>query len=152
MSISDPKTPEEWERFRFPPRVDRAPRQETGSVRERDEDEDEDEGEGDGNGEMRLEMDFPPGPRWEYDEETGFLMNHGLKKKIDLKDLDDAHKIVRTMTVFQLRPDLSFPSLRRALESASQHRFGVSVDDLLRHYAGGQQIPWKSSPQSHPGM
>lgn len=154
MSISDPQTPEEWELFRFPPRVIRKPQEtakETEGLEDEDEKEKEKEGEGETGGEMELEMEFPPGPRWEYDKETGFLMNLGLKKKIDLKDLDDAHKIVRTMTVFQVRPDLSFPSLRRALEAAAQHRFGVSVEDLLCHYAGGQQIPWKSAPQPSRG-
>ena len=144
MSINDPTTPEDWERFRFPPRVVRTPSPPP-------QDEDEDEGEGSSGG-ISLTPDFPPGPAWEYNAETGFLMNHGLKKKIDLADLDDAHKIVRMMAVFELRPDLAFASLKRALEAAARVRFGVSVDELLRSYAGGHSIPWKSSPHPHHGM
>lgn len=144
MSITDPTTPEEWERFRFPPRVVR--KDPPPPV-----DEDDEEGEGSSGG-MTLTPEFPPGPAWEYNAETGFLMNHGLKKKIDLADLDDAHKIVRMLAVFELRPDLAFPSLKRALEAAALDRFGVSVDELLRSYSGGHPIPWKQSPQSHPGM
>lgn len=152
MSREHPATAEEWERFRFPARRPRPDRQSADRARALAEDE---EGEGDGGegaGGRDLAPDFPPPPAWEYDARTGFLMNQGLKKKIDLAHLDEAQKIIRMLAVFELRPDLAFASLRRALEAASRDRFGVDVETLLRHHASGQSIPWKAGMHARHGM
>ena len=154
MSQDDPTTPQEWEAFRFPPRRPRLDRQ--AAERERALAEEEEEGEGEGSaGGRDLTPDFPPPPAWEYDAASGFLMNRGLRKKIDLAHLDEAQKIIRMLAVFELRPDLAFASLRRALEDASRDRFGVDVEALLRSYAHGQAIPWKEEKEevhARPGM
>lgn len=151
MSLENPTTEEEWKLFRFPPRVVRAPEPPPA-----DEEDDEGEGEqGDGGGPvLGPTPDLPPAPAWEYCEDIGFLKNSGLGKKIDLDDLDEVSKISRLLGVFQIRPDLAFASLRRALETACQARFQMNLEEVLHEYADGQPIPWKSKPArtSHPGM
>jgi hypothetical protein len=146
MSHENPTNEEEWKLFRFPTRVVREPEPPS-----EEEGGDEGEGEGSGGG-PSLTPDLPPPPAWEYCESTGFLKNVGLGKKIDLDHLNETSKVVRLLSVFELRPDLAFASLRRALEAASQARFQKSLEQVLKDYADGRSIPWKDRPTSFPGM
>lgn len=151
MTQPSPTTEEEWTRFRFPARVARPDPPPAPAGEEEDDEDDEGEGEGGGGG-PTLTPDLPPSPAWEYCPDSGFLRNVGLGKKIDLDHLNDAAKIVRLLSVFELRPDLAFPSLRRALETASQARFGLALDEVLQGFAEGPAIPWKARPAAQPGL
>lgn len=147
MSTSNPQTPEEWEAFRFPARV----RPKTGAPASeqagRGEGGEEDEAAGGEETGGRGSADGLPAPEgWFYCAQTGFLKNLTLKKKVDLDHLNEAHKIVRLFAVFELRPDLAFDSLQAALEAASQARFGVSTEALLRRHSDGSAIVWKDHP------
>lgn len=142
MTIGSPSTPEEWEQFRFPPRAARP--SEASDSESDDDNQGGDQGESGGSGSgggVSLEPELLK--EWSYCEETGFLRNEGLRKKIDLAHLDEAQKIIRLLAVFELRPDLAFSSLREALETASQTRFGMTLETLLIASARGATIPWK---------
>ena len=141
MSAKPPTTPEEWERFRFPPRP-LPPQPTTADGEGNGEAEGEDTEGGQGQGGRHHEPELPPAPAWRYCSVSGFLKNPGLRKQIDLADLDDAHKIVRLLAVLEQRPDLSYLSLRRALQEAARERFGRSLEEVLSDSAG-MTIAWK---------
>ena len=146
MGQDNPVTEDEWESFRFPLRAPRRPVQSPTAQSE----EESDEGES-GDGDEGLPyLDAPPLPEWEYCAKTGFLKNVGLSKKINLEHLNEATKISRTLAVFSMRPDLAFPSLEKALKKASQDRFGMPLDQLLKEYADGRVIVWNRPPGPTP--
>lgn len=179
MSQENPTNEEEWERFRFPARVVRKPEEAQGDTSSEEEEGDGEEGRGSGGGpsldvpglpeaesptagtvdqslteneEPSGDRELPPISPWEYQEETGFLVNVTLGKKIDLDHLDEASKIRRLFAVFDLRPDLDFPTLMGAMEKASQVRFAKPLKELLEDHAQGQTISWKGRPAAGPGL
>lgn len=159
MTSKTPQTAEEWAAFRFPPAVDRSgdPVVEADpSLFEPPQEEVEDEEEGGSEGGAGDALVPPPPPplpiEWVFVPQNGTLRSEGLRKKIDLTDLDTSSKIIRLLSVFEVRPDLQAASLSQALSAACQHRFGMSVEQLIAAYPNGAVIPWKPPSISPPRL
>lgn len=170
MSKEHPVTKEEWEAFSFPARPLSAGTPDRGEgapeasqavgpasvAPNPDEVAGEEESQGGGEtqeggdsegGEGPEPWPLPPQSKWVYDAQSGFLMNRAINKQIDLDHLSEVTQIMRWLSVFELRPDLDYRSLRAALEAASQERFATSLDGVLDRFGSGRRIPWKAKPQ-----
>lgn len=136
MSSSTPKDNQDWENFRFP----------TKPVLPFEEDEgdddgraDEDGGDEDGGGpELRLRRGF-----WEYRPETASICSVSLGKLIPLRDIDQAQKIIRLLTLLEERTDYDIDSLIDALEAAAMDCYGQDLGQVLADHRWGIKMEWK---------
>ena len=145
---------DDWESFSFPSR----PQEEKGIVPETEQkDEEEEEEEEEGGATSPPDMVVAPNPgedenKWEYKHEEGFLVNLGMGKKIDLKDLSDVDNIKRLLALTKLNNKWNYPSLRRSMEKASWVKFDMGLDELVFKYDGYGKIPWKPKPKAEPTL
>lgn len=137
-----------WESFSFPelPVVEVNPE-------DNEDAEEEDDGDSKGDAETVLAPPPPLEPEdiivshWDYNHEAGCLENKVLKKKIDLKNLDDVNKIHRLLVVCKDNPKMAFESLVRSLEKASWVVFDMELKDLMTCYPAGTTLLWKRTPK-----
>lgn len=145
----------DWNSFQFPIQENNEKKEFASESEAIAQEEDDGDDEGD-SGSAILSPAAPIEPedivvsQWEYRVESGFLENQILKKKIDLRNLNDANKIGRLLALCRDNPKMSFDSLVRALEKASWTVFDMELRDLLKCYPSGTVLPWVPTPKNTP--
>lgn len=139
MSKIYPRTQEEWEEFRFPPRP-------TLPVKSDESDSEDEDGDGDGGsdggwGDAAYEPSLPRVTTWMYIPEQRRFAHLNRNKQVLIDKLDESSKIVRLIAVFQAQ-NLDAEDFVDALERASGFHHGCSLDILLRAHADGRPLVW----------
>lgn len=163
--MSDPhqRTEDEWKQFRFPSTIDRSHEVAAVPVALVSAEEEEEQGDGEtrqgegdqGEGAEHVPVLASPEPeldasQWVFIPESSSLRHTGLKKQVALGELDMGYKIVRLLSIFQMREELEPASFTEALAAACRYRFDMTVEQVIATYPNG--IPWNPPPAVTPKM
>lgn len=141
---------EDLSTFRFPTRPVRILAEDPPALAPSEEG--EDEGEGDGRGVLELAPPWQPPEdvvqSWAYDRGQRTLFHRGRNKKIALRHLDTAQKVIRLISALEHQPEMEVESLMHALNTASQDCYQETLLSVLSAHAGGMTMEW--SPIDEP--
>lgn len=104
-----------------------------------------------GSGEPSLEpswANLPEPGSWLYNPERGIIYHKAKNKKIELKKLNSASKIIQLLAVLEKEKGLDVDGLIIALQEASFDCYQKSLSTILSETMDGEPIEWKSTSKN----